>query len=494
VSGNNDSFKMNQTRLAENSKEWSRLGPLSLLVGRHKAILQAQADVLTALYIQKTYQEGYRYGRELIERLIHDLASLQANVGYCKTTVSTATDDFRKDMDCRLKDAGQRDIGRQVVRQYNPDIVKLYVRDLSRDGKEQSKQTAEVRKRIVELLGGKLTFANFAAVVTPGVLEDALTVCCKRSAEAAHSDAVARYPERGQVLKVSVLEQLRREFDGNGDALRQYTSNIMKMARNYLKLNEQQKALLAPGIPSANDLENAICATYNTIIAPDVAELAEFRAHFCYALKEQALHGTSNVVVNNQREQEITIITTTNIFPARFVGSLSLLKEKYLQRIANGDKRSFLELHSEGEGLELAPGQELYDLYPEAYKPADILPWLILAQSLELISEGKDYNTGRQVLNLRTLDKDDLPAIIPLGRDMDSVLDAADPARMEEIKQTIRNLLSGEYLRVERRQELEAKVLNRLRATAEAHGADAPQYQREKETLPVIRRILNSEA
>jgi len=92
------------------------------------------------------------------------------------------------------------------------------------------------------------------------------------------------------------------------------------------------------------------------------------------------------------------------------------------------------------------------------------------------------------------LDKDDLPAIIPLGRDMDSVLDAADPARMEEIKQTIRNLLSGEYLRVERRQELEAKVLNRLRATAEAHGADAPQYQREKETLPVIRRILNSEA
>jgi hypothetical protein len=494
LSENSEGFKSKQRTADENSKAWSTLGAISIAFGKHKSILSAQAEIWALMYIDKTYLEGYRFGRELIERLIHDVASLQANVGYCKVTVNSATESFRNAMDCRLRDEGQRDVGKQVVRQYDPEIVRRFVRDLSRDGKEQSKQTAEVRKRIAERLGGKLTFANFAAVISPGVLEDALTECCKRSAEAAHVDAVARHPERGQVLKVNVLEQLRREFDGNADALRQYTSSIMKMSRNYLKLNEQQKALLAPGIPAANNLENAICATYNTIIAPDIPELTEFRARFCDALRDQAMHGVSNVVVNNERSQEITIITTTNIFPARFSDLVGLLKEKYQQRIATGGKRAFLELHSEGEAQELAPNMEFFDLYPDAYKSADILPWLMLAQSLDLIREGQDYTTGREVLNFTTMDADGLPEIRPLGRDINAVIEAADPALMEELKHTLRNKLSGEYLRVEKRQELEDKVLSRLRSTAETHGADAPQYQREKEALPGIRRILKSEA
>src|SRR5262249_41897246 len=148
--------------------------------------------------------------------------------------------------------------------------------------------------------------------------------------------------------KVSIIEMLQKEYDGGDERLRTYAQNIMAMAKNYLKLDQAQVQLVAPGIPAANDDSNAVCVSNLTIIAPEAPEAGEFRKKFCNALRNATIAQTQ-VVTNKSRPQEVTLINITNVFPARFVSVVDFLRKKYEDRLrAAAGKRAFLELHSEG--------------------------------------------------------------------------------------------------------------------------------------------------
>jgi hypothetical protein len=158
-----------------------------------------------------------------------------------------------------------------------------------------------------------------------------------------------------------------------------------------------------------------------------------------------------------------------------------------------GGKRAFLELHSEGEGPEIATGQELFDLFPEEYKPADILPWIMLAQSMGLILPAKDPDTGRDIFVLAAKDKDGLENNTMLGSNLSSVIENA-PGLMGDLKLTIRKLLEGEYLHIEKRKKIDASIVDRVRTTAETMSANSQLYKQEREALSTIRKILEIEA
>jgi len=318
-----------------------------------------------------------------------------------------------------------------------------------------------------------------------------LSASCKDSAVAAHSDVVALNPELGRILDVSLIDLLRREYDSNEQALKQYTRNIMNMAKNYLKLADSQKQLVGPGIPASNDPKNAICVTFITIIAPEAPEAVAFRDRFCDALRGATSNGIPVVVTNESRPQEITIVSITSVFPARFVAVVEYLKQEYERRLHSSNaKRAFLELHSEGESYRLSDGQELYDLYAETYKPEDVLPWMMLAQTLGIVKQGKDYETGRDRVELLIVNKDGLADKVVLGADVTSVLSNADPSSVEELENQVQIAIKGDYLRVEKRNELAATLLQRVRSTGDAVSVDAPRYKQEVAAYSVIRKIL----
>lgn len=140
----------------------------------------------------------------------------------------------------------------------------------------------------------------------------------------------------------------------------------MNMARNYLKLDPIQRQLVGPGIPSANDPAQAVCTTFVTIVMPEAPEAKRFRDHLGELLTNANQAGAAKVVSNPSQPHEITILSITSVFPARFVAVAAYLKQQYEKRLgeANGG-RAFLELHSEGEEKQLAPGQVLYDVSPK---------------------------------------------------------------------------------------------------------------------------------
>jgi hypothetical protein len=495
VAEESDVYKANEDRITENRKQWARLGILSVTLGKHKNILNAQAEALITRYTLRTRLQGFRYARELVQRLIQEFNILSKDIASCKLMLTDSAAHFKTALDGRLQDGGQKDLSKPMIREYDAVRVRGFVRDMTTDRSLQRRQTSAARERLVLLLGDRLTFANFSAKISMTNFEDTVSASCKDEAAAAHADVVALSKERGGVLDVNLIDFLRREYEGNEDQLNSYARNTMNMAKNYLKLSSVQKQLVGPGIPSANNSEEATCSTFVTIVAPKVPESAEFRTHFCDLLKNANKVGLANVVSNDTRPQEITILSITNVFPARFVEIAEYLKQKYdLRRSGENPKRAFLELHSEGEEYTLGVGQELYDLYPETYAPADVLPWLELAQALDLIEEGKDFTTGRKLIKLKIRDKSGLPEPpMDLGTDIESVVQDSDPATVEELKSQVQNILMTDYIRIEKREQIAKTLYDRVLATSNSVGADAPRYKRELTAYKTTRRILELE-
>jgi hypothetical protein len=64
---------------------------------------------------------------------------------------------------------------------------------------------------------------------------------------------------------------------------------------------------------------------------------------------------------------------------------------------------------------------------------------------------------------------------------------------MEELQTQVQTALRGDYLRVEKRNELAAVLLQRVRSTGDALSVDAPRYKEEVAAYSVIRKVLELE-
>ncbi|MEX2264243.1 MAG: tubulin-like doman-containing protein [Bryobacteraceae bacterium] len=486
-----ETYKVNEAKIAENRKQWAKLNTFSIALGKHKNLLAAQAEAFILRYTFKTRIEGYRYAKDLLNGLRQELNSLASEVSRCSSLVSQAAKAFQQAIDSRLADKGNQDLTKQVVRFYDPESVKSFARSLTTELTEQKKQTGKVRARLADLLGEeKQNFTAFNSKITAGRFNDILESTCEESAIEAHEDFVARFPDRGRLLSVSLIEMLQKEYDGGEERLRGYAQNIMAMAKNYLKLDASQVQLVAPGIPAANDDSNAVCVSNLTIIAPEAAEAAEFRRKFCGALRN-ATTAQTQVVTNKNRPQEVTLINITNVFPARFVSVLDFLRRKYEERLQGSQgKRAFLELHSEGAEMKLGDGQELPSLFPETYQPADLYPWMLLGEALDLIRMEKDALTGVGKCFLVTTDNDGFPVAQELGPSFDQVLRSADVLAFETIQGAVEPLLNREYQHIDRRQEVLAKLRGKVQEMTKTRPATDPVFQELRAGLTRAKEIL----
>ena len=380
-----------------------------------------------------------------------------------------------------------------MVREYDPKYVRGFVQDLIRNHPEQKKQTGAARESLLALLKERESFTTFANTISGSQFSDTLEQSCKIQAEAAHTRSVTENSAKATILNVSVIELLRRKFDGNEEAMRKFSHDIMNMASNYLKLDRGQEQLVGPGIPSFNNRDEAVCSTTVTIVLPEAQESQAFRDRLYASLRNSypGQRATVDEAINPTRSHEITVLSVTNIFPARFVAVVAYLKEKYEARLRGANsKRAFLELHYEGESTTPAPGQTLYDLYAESYKPSDILPWVMLADTMQLLTRGKDFNTGRERIRLTVTNLDGFPESLDLGATLDSVVQDASPEAMEELRNQVQRALDGEYLHLEKRIGIENALRANIEETGKKLTPESPQYKERVLAFSTIRKIL----
>jgi len=483
-------FDENAKRVKKNREEWVKPGYFADLRGKYDEILRAQGNLFITRYTMMTRREGLRYAKDLLMAVRQELQNLASEVSQASARLTEVTKGFQTAIGGRVADAGRGDLTKQVVKFYEPEQVRSFAKALITDPAEQRKQTSRVRDRVAELLGERQTFTAFNAAVSNAALIDALESTCEQSSREAHEEHLARHPDHGKLLGVSILELLRREFDGQDERLRTYASGVMGMARNYLRMEAAQVRLEGPGIPNAADPATAVCTTNLTIIAPEAPELRAFRDRFCTSLKNAASTPTQ-VVSNPNRPQEITLINITSIFPARFSSLVGFLRGKYEARLS-GDRsgRAYLELHSEGEAGALPEGQELPSLFPETFRPNDLRPWLMIAQALELIRMEPDARTGVRKCYLVQEDADGFPVVEELGPSPERVLESADAAVFELIQDAVQTRLDNEYLHRDKRAELLGAIRETLKESIRGLSTVDPRLKEWQVAMGKVKELL----
>ena len=71
----------------------------------------------------------------------------------------------------------------------------------------------------------------------------------------------------------------------------------------------------------------------------------------------EAFRGASesevDVIQNDLKRNEITLVSIVNLFPLRFLRPVAMLRDRYEKRIESGGARARLEVHLEGDGTDL---------------------------------------------------------------------------------------------------------------------------------------------
>src|SRR6266481_2007878 len=488
-----DRYKENEVAITTNRQEWAKLGKLSTMLGKHKTLLSAQSECFITRYTMRTRVEGLRYAKDLLIGLRQELNGLSSEISKCGALISKAAKSFQNAIDVRCSDQGTQDLTKQIVRFYEPAAVKAFTKELTIDLAEQRKQTSRVRSRLADLLGDKQTFSAFNTRISEGRFVDVLESTCEENSVEAHQEFSARFPDRARVLQVSLIEMLRKEYEGNDERLRSYIQGVMSMSKNYLRLEPSEIQYVGPGIPAANDSANAVCVSNLTIIAPEAPEARVFRDRFCKTI-HNATTATAQVVTNARRPQEVTLINITNVFPARFVSAVAFLRTAYLKRIeGDGGKRSYIELHSEGYGTKLPDGQEMPSLYPESYTPSDLRPWVMIAEAMGLIQTDTDTTTGMNKVYLVTKDADGFNQMEDLGPSIQKIIDTADVATFETLQSVIEPRLHKEYQHLSRRQDLINVMRGKVEELAKTNKSNDPVFADFREGFSKAKEILSLE-
>ena len=440
-----------QARVQATGLEWSQIGLIKAVLGKRTDLFNGQAQNLTQLYTLQTRLQGFSYAKNLVQVLTMELNDLANEVARAASTIEDATKNFARGIEARLADSGKDDLKRPVVRFYQPAMVKDFAKSLVRDRTLQMKQTAAVRQSLAALLGDNQTFSSFNMRIPRDRFASALESTCEQNAVDAHNNYVAENKDRPRVLGVSVIDRLYREYSGNLEGLRSYLIGILNHAKVYVRFNGNEEGKRGPGTYG-----NKVSAL--TIILPDSQELPEFRETLRNEFTSNAQIAAKEVIKTAARQSEITLVTLTSLFPARYLDDVAFLKERYAQRTtgADGEQAEF-ELHSEADAAQLP------DLFLPEADPKRYLAHLLIAKCMNKVQLLEDPETGITSLYLVLTDDRGIPLDpIKLGKDFAEAASNPNAAALDALAMTVNQALESDYLHQTKRDELFKSLLSEV--------------------------------
>jgi hypothetical protein len=394
---NNEEEASNKVKV--NDQQWAQIGIFGKMVGKPENILNAQGDALFELYVYRTRIEAWAFAKQLTEELVAELTDLKSQVDQCTSTITEAIKRYNERINERIADTGAGDIREQLVRFYKPSLVKSVVQSLTKDEGEQRTQTNRVRQALIGRLGDHASFGLFNDRINIADFLDILDKESANNSRIAHNNLIQNPKER--LLGVSIIEKLKERYAGNLQELRTYLTELVAHAGNYVSLDRGE---------IDKDRNSAQTAVHQmSVIMPKAPDQADFVTTLREILKG-ASASTVEFVESDTRPNEIILINLTNLFPLRYVKQVGFLRQKYELRLTGPNaQRAKLELHGEGDGSQ----------FPKLYIPQqtevvkDTIPYLMLAQALNLLQTAPNPQTG--VTELVFVAKDDD------GFDMDPV-------------------------------------------------------------------------
>ncbi len=254
---------------------------------------------------------------------------------------------------------------------------------------------------------------------------------CEENVKITHENQIQT--SREKLLGASIVERLKNKYSANQQELRSFVKDMVGFAGNYLSFDEKERNKREQGISTG-----PTCISSFTAFLPKAPEHAEFMELLKKTLKESrsADQGEVHIIETDSKQNEITLVNVTNLFPNRFIRQVQNLKEKYKRRISGPDQEKIkMELHAEGDGSK----------HPKLYIEVDEhdgIMYFLMAKAMGLVIERENQTTGARVLSIITKDEDGFDnEPVDFGSSISEVPDNLDVTMTNLIKNEVEYVL-----------------------------------------------------
>ena len=464
-------------RITANRELWSDTGFFGrTFTAKREKTFEAQSELLRELYERRTLQVAWRFAEVFLARLLAELRDkLKPDLVEFRNGVDEALRFFDGRISHTVQDDNQQnDIQENIIKFYEPQKVRKFVRTLLEKEKDQKTWAGDVRRRFLQVVmenqrqsKGKERY--FSALVAHGIrsgeLKRVLENISRHNSEIAHTNQTGSH---GRLIGVNIVEKMSEQFSDE-KRLQQYVTDLVRSAQTFMKYD-------------ANEFGGGRGAeAVMAVLLPQCPDKAEFRKNLANLFVRAQGDGViPHVVDTNLRSNEITLITFKYAFPLRYLQPVHELKEKYEYRLVQGSReRALLEVQIEDHKPDL-PSL----LRPPPGQPGkQILPLLQLASALNLFSRGLNQHTGQWERILEVLDeygipqahtyRDELVCLLELPKQatvlevgkIQELLRTTTEAQLEVLQDAIDKALSKETYRVaSARQDLVQKLQQQILA------------------------------
>ena len=341
----------------ENLSRYGDLGALAKMIpGNKERIFEAGRDGMIRYFGLKTSVAAWEFAseflvkvrnglEELLDHVTQTIGRFSSQVSHCE---ARAAEHRPEEANLQSTDV--------VMRLFNGDEVTRYVEALIGDRDFQDMQARQARNTMVErLMSGRRGLKHLPQEMS-GLL-DILAQSSHTTLSTFDSTAEAGAGFR-RLLSVSIIDKLRERYSGDVDRMKREIRDYMSKAGYLLKISESEHAKSGPG----TDFSKENKKTNVIVLMPDADSDDEFIVQLRNAFSSAV--SDSNTVqfidTGESRKHEVTILSFVQLFPLRYLDLLAKLREKYRNRLKDGNaKQRMLEIHTEGSE----------ESYPALYVP-----------------------------------------------------------------------------------------------------------------------------
>lgn len=372
--------------------EFTSTGWLSNTLNRKKENLFAEyANLLTEEYVCRTRRASVQiFQKALLPKLIQQFIDLQADIQRFVGRLDECVADYGVLIGGNTPEK-EPDLRENKVEVADQARLSEFEIKLLQDRQKMETMAQKFRDYMAKGAGNsfdKLT----RQLSSPKKLEDAASDVLEGLIISYHAELMRNKP----VLGLNVLEQLYQIFGQNDDAIGRFATTLVNNSEVFINLDQQAVNL---NMPNTENPTQTIAAGPNTIMLVAIPNLDtddEELKSFVEKLKirmGQAFNSSDTrkfYLYESPLEDEMTIISYQNIFPARTIDYMPFLRQKYEALVKSDNETSNISnsimLHSEGNGSELPP------LFGEGEGPKGdaLLKYLFLAAAFGMLKPGED--------------------------------------------------------------------------------------------------------
>ncbi len=439
-------------------RDWNNIGWLKDAItnastktfGRFADAKREQMTLMTSVY-------GYGYAVKLMSEVMNQLTLLKMNSVEPLMRVLGEFNELMKrqaEDKCKLSDAESSNMRGEVVKEYDPKLVRDVVQGFLKNQTNQKAYADSLRAGIVESIGtSNECFSSLSKKINVGTLMEITLKNCIENAHKEMDDYSKKNPNQ-RLVDVNILDKLRSTVCSTPDNRKRFVKELYNAAQSFLPFNGSEEGKGSP--ETAANHRKLI-----QISLPLYEDDDTFRNDF---IKDFGESGTiqfdkDDDVSVNFKTNQIVVVTAHSGFPLRYVDNVRVLKEKY-DVLTRSDVNRMV-VHTESFS------KPLPNLFGESAEEAKkkLMPIVLLAYTLDgLIVDREDVETG-EVTKCFAGEKNKMGRVsrwIPVGTDMVNTLNelckmnrAVDAA---SLKKAVSEELEANYKHREKKDKLMLKM------------------------------------